>query len=133
MVRQVVFVSLALVLFGLGPSADAQGRRPSGAQPGAAVHRPSMTRVEPRAAATIGRRDAAARGEDASAARRQAAEARREAARENDKSAEARAAHPPNEHAAEAAFLAEQNADHRDTRQAGRSERRSGRSARNAE
>jgi hypothetical protein len=56
-------------------------------------------------------------------ARRQAAQVKRAEGEAHNNSEEARAAHPPNEHAADQAILAEQNAENRDSRNAPREER----------
>ena len=117
MLRLIVSSSLCAALLAVGSTAAAQGRRPSAA-PQTGTQRSLPAQVE-------NRRPTDTSGQ--AQARRAEAEARRQAAAANNKSAEARAAHPPNEHAADEAFLAEQNAEGRDARSARREQRRENR------
>jgi hypothetical protein len=119
MLRLIVSSGLCAALLAVGSTAAAQGRRPSAAPPQPGAQRSVPTQVENR------RQPADTSGQ--SQARRAEAEARRQAAAANNKSAEARAAHPPNEHAADEASAAEQNADGRAARSARRDERRENR------
>ena len=109
-----LFLSLTCISL----AADAQGRRPSGAGAHRGTARPGTGRP-----LDIGRANMASQRQEmeaareAAAARQQEAERRRLEAEANNRSAEARAENPPNEHAADEAFLAEENAENQELRE----------------
>ncbi len=126
MVRLMSVSATLVFLLALSMSVYAQGHRPVGAGSGAG-NRPSMSqhRDRPdvmRQQSEMRRQEAEARRLAAEAKRQEAvarqaeAEARRAAAEEHNRSEEARAEHPPNEHAADEAFLAEENAENQNLR-----------------
>ena len=121
MIRLISVSAMLVSILTFSMSVYAQGHRPVGAGAGAG-NRPSMSqhRDRPdtmRQQSEMRRQEAEARRLAAEANRQEAdarqaeAEARRAAAEEHNRSEEARAEHPPNEHAADEAFRAELNAD----------------------
>jgi hypothetical protein len=135
MIRLISLSALSACLLAISVPADAQGQRPSGAQnrgaPSQSIgSRPTISGQSEtrRVTAEALRREAGANRVE-SETRRAAAQARREAAQANNRSEDARAAHPPNEKAAEEAFLAEQNADKKNLRAERRALRRANRGA----
>jgi hypothetical protein len=125
MMRSISLGALSIGLLAISLGAHAQGRGPGGAPSQSAGQRPAISsQIE------TGRMTAEARRQEAEArrlqaeARRQEAQARRQAAEANNQSEAARAAHPPNEHAADQAFSAEANAENADRREQRRALRR---------
>ena len=125
MIRLISVCAMLFTLLALSISVDAQGR-PGGAGQGAGS-RPSMGQQrhmgasmrqqdEMRRQEAQARRQAAAAKRQESETRRAEAEAKRAEAEENNRSEEARAEHPPDEHAADEAFLAEANAENQNLR-----------------
>ena len=120
-----IFVSVVLAaLLTWSISADAQGRNPSGGA--GAGNRPSMGQQQDmrsmRQQSELRRQESEIRRQ-ATETRRQEAELRkaeaenkRIAAEENNRSEESRTEHPPNGHAADEAFLAEENAESQNLR-----------------
>lgn len=91
--------------------ANAQGHRPAGVGGQSAGHSPTAF-----GGSLESQRFHSDFGRTTADTKRAEADAKREAAKAKNKSEDARAAHPPNEHAADEAFLAEQNADNKDQR-----------------
>jgi hypothetical protein len=114
MIRRTTLCLTVAALIGLSSQAGAQGRAPAGA--GHSTPAMSQAEIRNRVAAADARRQDAARRAEAEA-RRAEAQRRRAEAEAHNNSDEARAAHPPDEHAADNATLAEQNADRRERRE----------------
>ena len=126
MIRLITVSATLVCLLALSMSVYAQGKRPGGAGSGAS-NRPSMSQHRDRAdtmrqQAEMRRQEAEARRLVAEAKRQEAdaqkaeAEAKRAAGEEHNRSEDMRELHPPNEHAADEAFLAEENAENQNLR-----------------
>lgn len=122
MIRHVSLCLVFAAAVAAGPAAYAQGHRPAGAGGPASAGGPTSAAGQSFGhAPTFGgsldsQRLHSDAGQATADANRAAAEAKRQAGRSHNKSEEKRAAHPPNEHAADEAFLAEQNAGNKDLR-----------------
>lgn len=125
MIRLISVCAALVSLLALSISVDAQGR-PGGAGQGAGS-RPSMGQqrhmgASMRQQAEMRRQEAEARRLVAEAKRQEAearkaeAEAKRAAGAEHNRSEDMRELHPPDEHAADEAFLAEANAENQNLR-----------------
>ena len=119
MIRLISVSAMLVSLLILSMSVYAQGNRPDGAGSGVGNRR-LMSQQRGRAdamrqQAEMRRQEAAVRWLAADA-RIAEAEAKRAAAEEHKRSEETCAAHPPNEHVAEEAFLAEENAENQNLR-----------------
>ena len=118
MIRLISVCAALVTLLALSMSVDAQGRRPSGTT--GAGNRPSMGQqrdmgASMRQQAEMRRQEAEAKQQEAEA-RLAEAEAKRAAAKEHNQSEDMRDEHPPNEHAAVEALLAEENAENQNLR-----------------
>ena len=128
MIRLISIGAMLISLLALSTSVYAQGRSGGGPSQGAS-NRPSISQHHDRA--NVMRQQSEMRRQEAEAsrlvaeanrqeaeARKADAEAKRAAAEEHNQSEEVRAEHPPNEHAADEAFLAEENAENQNLRDA---------------
>lgn len=117
MKHRMLIAGLVLTTLALTTVANAQGRS-SGAR-NSNAHRPSTIQqidmMSMRQQAEMRRQEAEARRQAADA-RRLEAEQRRAEAEANNRSEDAQAEHPPNEHAAIEAFAAEGNAENQNLR-----------------
>ena len=124
MKRELLTVAIAAMMFTLSIVADAQSR-PGSPRNSAAQHPSTMQQRDStmmRQQAEMRRQEAEARRQTAEAQRLEAerrkaeAEAKRAEGEAHNRSEEARAEHPPNEHAAIEAIIAEGNADNQEVR-----------------